>query len=150
MRLVVDSGGIVAALNEDEPDSARFADALAQATSAFITPLVIAETHYVLSSQGARDAADDLLRDVAAGFFELIQPTARDYAAAADLIQHYAGQMQRKRRKPGSLDLADAMNVVIAGRVGTNLILSTDQDYRSVRPLTGQPAFIVVPYDVTP
>jgi predicted nucleic acid-binding protein len=55
--------------------------------------------------------------------------------------------MHRKGRKPGSLDLADAMNVVIAGSHGTNLLVATDEDYRTVRPLTGHPGFLLVPRD---
>ncbi|MDR1187931.1 MAG: PIN domain-containing protein [Bifidobacteriaceae bacterium] len=147
MNMIADTGGIVAAINRDQPDSDRFRTALAEATTVFVTPLVLGEAHYVLSSSGSREAADDLLRDVAAGFFDLIQPTARDYATAADLIDKYAGQMHRKRRKPGSLDLADAMNVVAAARVGTNQILTTDQDYRAVKPLTNHPAFTLIPWD---
>jgi predicted nucleic acid-binding protein len=150
VRLIADTGGIVAAVNQDEPDSARFREALAGATAALVTPLVLGEAHHVLSTSGFRDAADDLLRDVAAGFFDLIEPAAPDYAAAADLIAKYAGQMRRKRRKPGSLDLADAMNVVMAARVGVDLILTTDQDYRVVKPLTSAPAFTLVPWDTPP
>jgi predicted nucleic acid-binding protein len=56
--------------------------------------------------------------------------------------------MQRKRRKPGSLDLADAMNVVVAAAKGTNLIVATDQDYRRVVPLSGHPAFALLPHDL--
>lgn len=55
--------------------------------------------------------------------------------------------MDRKRRKPGSLDLADAMNVVVAGSLGTNLVVATDQDYRVVEPLSGHGYFTILPAD---
>lgn len=57
--------------------------------------------------------------------------------------------MQRKRPKPGSLDLTEAMNVVAAGAKGTNLIVATDQGYRRVAPLSGHPAFVLLPHDGT-
>lgn len=49
--------------------------------------------------------------------------------------------------KPGSLDLADAMNIVTARRYGTNLLLATDQDYRVTQPLTGHHYFVLLPHD---
>lgn len=55
--------------------------------------------------------------------------------------------MERKRRKPGSLDLADAMNIVIASRYGINVLLATDQDYRITQPLSGHPYFVLLPHD---
>jgi predicted nucleic acid-binding protein len=73
-----------------------------------------------------------------------------DYEKAGQLIARYAGQMRRKRRKPGSLDLADAMNVVVAGDKGTNLLLTADADYRVVAPLTAHAAFLLLPADLAP
>lgn len=55
--------------------------------------------------------------------------------------------MERKRRKPRSLDLADAMNIVIASRYRTNILLATDQDYRVTQPLTGHQYFVLLPHD---
>lgn len=68
-------------------------------------------------------------------------------SAAAALIKRYEGRMERKRRKPGSLDLADAMNFVVAERYATNLLLATDQDYRVTTPLSGHHYFVILPDD---
>lgn len=54
---------------------------------------------------------------------------SREARSATALIRCYGGKMERKRRKPGSLYLADAMNIVTANRYGTNILLATDQDY---------------------
>ena len=112
-----------------------------------ITPLVTAEVHYLLSAAGQRDAAHDFLADVAAGFYELAAPSTADYASAAGLIKRYEGRMERKRRKPGSLDLTDAMNIVIANRYATNLELATDADYRVTTPLRGHQYFVILQHD---
>lgn len=147
MRLVADTGGIVAAMNSAEPDHARFRSVLESASVAVITPFVITEVHYLLGSAGEHEAAQDFLEDLTGGFYELVTPTAEDYAQAGALIGKYSGKMERKRRKPGSLDLADAMNIVTAQRYGTNLLLATDQDYRITQPLTGHHYFALLPYD---
>lgn len=147
MRLIADTGGIVAAMNTAEPDHDRFRAALESASMAIVSPLVIAEVHYLLSSAGLHDAARDFLEDVAGGFYELAVPAAEDYTTAAALIKRYEGKMERKRRKPGSLDLADAMNVVMAKRYATNLVLATDKDYRVAAPLSGHSYFLILPQD---
>ncbi|HMR48601.1 MAG TPA: PIN domain-containing protein [Arachnia sp.] len=147
MRVVADTGGIVAAMNTAEPRHAEFLATLESAATVFVTPMVITEVHHLLTAAGLGSAADDFLGDVEAGFYELVNPTPADLARASELVQRYRGSMQRKRRKPGSLDLADALNVVVAAVKGTNLIVATDQDYRGVSPLSGHPAFVLLPWD---
>ncbi|MDR1449502.1 MAG: PIN domain-containing protein [Propionibacteriaceae bacterium] len=147
MRLLADSGGIIAALNEAEPGHVAFREVLEAGAAVYITPLVVTEVHHVLVSYGLRSAADDFLGDVAGGFYELFNPVAADYSAARELAAQYQGLVARKRRKRDSLDLADAMNVVAAGRLETNLLVATDQDYRTVRPLSRHPAFVLLPLD---
>lgn len=150
MRVIADTGGIVAAINEAEPDHAEFRAALESASAAYVTPLVVTEVHHVLTSANLPEAADDFIDDIEGGFFELVNPSPADLSRASELVQRYRGSMQRKRRKPGSLDLTDAMNVVLAATQGTNLLVATDQDYRAVVPLSGHPAFVLLPYDSPP
>lgn len=148
MRVVADTGGIVAAINAAEPGHADYLAILESASTVFVTSLVVTEVHHVLTAAGLETVADDFLGDVVDGFYELVNPSPADLAKASELVRRYRGSMQRKRRKPGSLDLADAMNVVVAGAKGTNLIVATDQDYRRVTPLSGHPAFVLLPQDL--
>jgi predicted nucleic acid-binding protein len=134
-------------MDRAEPDHARFLGVVNSAPKVYVTPLVVAETHFILSSGGERDAAAAFLTAVSDGLFQLANPTRADYGRANALVAQYQGTMGRKRRKPGSLDLADAMNVVVAAQLGTNLILATDQDYRAVRPLSRHTAFKLLPWD---
>jgi predicted nucleic acid-binding protein len=147
VRIVADTSGIVAALNSAEPRHQDFRDAVNSAVAVYLTPIVVAETHHVLTSGGAGRAASGFLAAIRDGRYTLTEPTRSEYGLADDLIQRYRGQMRRKRVKPGSLDLADAMNVVMAARLNTDLILTMDQDYRAVRPLSPHPAFRLVPWD---
>jgi predicted nucleic acid-binding protein len=147
VKLVADTGGIVAAMNSAEPDHELYRAALESAATAVISPLVVAEVHYLLSTIGAHGAANDFLEDLAGGFYELAAIAAEDYAVAAALIKRYEGRTERKRRKPGSLDLVDAVNIVLAHRHSTNLILATDQDYRVTTPVSGHHYFVLLPMD---
>jgi len=147
VRLIADTGGIVAAMNAAEPEHESFRATLESASMAVVTPLVVAEVHCVLSSAGAHEAANDFLEDLAGGFYELAAVLGENYAVAAALIKRFEGRLERKRRKPGSLDLADAMNIVVAKRYGTNLMLATDQDYRVATPLSGHHYFVILPQD---
>lgn len=148
MRLIADTSGILAAIDTADPRHEACHAALTQAAVAVITPLVIAEVHYLLCRRGHTEAATDFLTDVASGFYRLTDPTPEDYHAAGELIVKYDGQMRRERRQPGSLDLADAMNVVAGRRWNVHVILTLDADYRSVRPLSSHPAFVLAPCDL--
>lgn len=53
--------------------------------------------------------------------------------------------MKRKRRKSASLDPADAVNVDLAQRHATDLLLAVDRGHRRVAPPTGHPYFRVPP-----
>lgn len=52
MRVVADTGGIVAAINAAEPAHAEFLEVLESASTVFVTPLVVTEVHHVLTSAG--------------------------------------------------------------------------------------------------
>ncbi|MDR2373858.1 MAG: PIN domain-containing protein [Bifidobacteriaceae bacterium] len=148
MRLVVDTSGVLAALDAAAPAHQAFHEALTGAAAAAITPITVAEVHYLLTSRRAYQTANDFLEDIASGFYDLMSPTAKDYARAAALIAQYSGQIRRKKAKAGSIDLADAMNVIAAARVQTNCVLTADADYRLVRPLSAHAAFTLVPVDL--
>ncbi|MDR2380542.1 MAG: hypothetical protein LBE08_05105 [Bifidobacteriaceae bacterium] len=61
--------------------------------------------------------------------------------------QLYWGSLSRRRTKPGTIDLADAMNVIVAARQETNIIIAADLDYRFIAPLSGHAAFRLLPAD---
>jgi len=147
VRLVADTSAIVAAIIRSEPRHTECWGLLDQATHAFIAPHVTAEVFYLLSAVGHHGAALDFLTDVADGFYELVNPEAADYVVARELVARHGGQLKRKRPKPGSLDLADAMNIVIAARQETTIIATLDQDYRQIEPLSGPKFFTLMPED---
>jgi predicted nucleic acid-binding protein len=147
VKILVDTGGVLNALDSDSPEHQAFYDVLTRARVAWITPITVAEVHYLLTSRRNYRTADAFLQDVASGFYELVNPTANDYEAARDLIAKYSGRIERKKAKAGSIDLARAINAVAAAKVDTNRILTTDADYRIIRPLSRHPAFTILPAD---
>ena len=147
MRMVVDTSAIIAAIVTTEPRHRECRRVLTDATRAFVTPHVTTEVFYLLTAAGHARAAASFLDDVAAGFYELVNPDRADYQAAGEVIARHEGLLQRKKPKAGGLDLADAMNVVAAAKVETTILATLDQDYRRIQPLSGPRFFSLVPDD---
>jgi predicted nucleic acid-binding protein len=147
MRLIADTSAIIAAIVTTEPRHEECHQVLAAATQAWITPHVATEVFHLLIAAGHDEAGEVFLTDIADGFFDLVSFRAQDYADARHLINRYRGTVRRRRPKAGSIDLADAMNVVAAARCGTTVIATLDQDYRGIRPLAGAAYFILLPDD---
>ncbi|MDR2378487.1 MAG: PIN domain-containing protein, partial [Bifidobacteriaceae bacterium] len=89
-------------------------DVLTGARTVFVTEAVVTEVHHVASSAGQSQAPNAFLEAIAEDFYELVPISRADHALAAELIRRHQGQTRRKKRKPGSLDTADAMNVIAA------------------------------------
>ncbi|MDR1185986.1 MAG: PIN domain-containing protein [Bifidobacteriaceae bacterium] len=150
MRIVADTSGIVAAVVSAEPTHAECRRVLEDATEVFISPCVATETCYLLRAGGHDRAVAGFLANLAQGFYEIVPLAAGDCAPVAALMETYRDALRRKRPKPGTIDLADAHNVVIADRRHTTSLLTLDQDYRFVRPLSGMPFFTLLPEDLGP
>jgi predicted nucleic acid-binding protein len=86
MRVVADTGGIVAAINEADPEHAAYRAALDSAVVAYVTALVVTEVHHVLTAAGLAHAAGDFVADVVGGFYELVTPSVDDFARAQALV----------------------------------------------------------------
>ncbi len=91
-----------------------------------------------MSSRIGGVAALRFLEDVALGAYRLAPFDEDDVTSALTVMWRYADMR---------LGLADASNVVIAARVGTERILTLDErHFRAVRPLQGG-AFTILPAD---
>jgi predicted nucleic acid-binding protein len=102
----------------------------------------------LLRAGGHEQAVSGFLSNLAEEFYEIVPLTAHDAEQVDALMTVYRDRFSRKRPKPGTLDLADAHNVIIAARIGTTSLLTLDQDYRSVCPLAGLPYFTLLPDDL--
>jgi predicted nucleic acid-binding protein len=141
--VVADTSGLLAALDDSHPQRAAAKAALDEAGALIVSPLLLAELDHVgarvLGTAATWDAIDDLARWAKAGrvLFPEITPAVLD--AAQSLRRRYSGLR---------LDLADAVNVVVAAQFRTNAVLTLDfRDYRAITPLSAHEAFVILPVD---
>ncbi|UQI46060.1 PIN domain-containing protein [Streptomyces sp. HU2014] len=120
--------------------------ALATISHLVISPLVLAELDYLITSRkGARaaiTAARFIETNTATRRFE-VPPVGPHLSAAIAVAQGYTDADGGK-----GIGLADAMNVALAAVYATDLIFTTDRHFRMVRPLTGHPSFRLLPDDL--
>ncbi|WP_406351750.1 PIN domain-containing protein [Streptomyces sp. NBC_00658] len=120
--------------------------ALSDISHLVISPLVLAELDYLLTSRyGARTAltaARFIERNTATRRFE-VPAVAPHLSAAIAVAEGYADADGGK-----GIGLTDAMNVALAAAHGTDALFTTDRHFRMVRPLTGHSAFRLLPDDM--
>lgn len=142
MTLILDSSGLLAAVNSDQRMHRAAREALehAEAEPRIISPFVLAELDYMILTRYGRSEEALLLGEIERGAYRLEAFSASDVASATGVIERYAGF--------GDLGLADASNVVLAERYGARDILTLDErHFRAVRGLGGHP-FRLLPADL--
>jgi predicted nucleic acid-binding protein len=142
--VIADTSGIIAAYDDDEPESVRCRTVLAEAPLLVVSALVLAEIDHVATRLAGRAAARHILADIQywtrAGRFAIPTITADVLAAA---------EQTRDRHAAVDLDLADAVNTALAFEYRTATILTLDRrDFRAVTPLTPHKAFTLLPDDL--
>ncbi|WP_431967023.1 PIN domain-containing protein [Nocardia sp. bgisy134] len=136
---IADTSAIIAAYDRAAELQDRAREFLATSV-AVVSPLVLDEIDHLLIARFGKDrriadlVLDDLLTSAEEGAV-LVPPIDHDDLRASQQIM---GQYRGLR-----LDLADAVNVVLAERYLTNDILTLDEkDFRAIRPLTpAHPSF---------
>jgi uncharacterized protein len=141
--VVADTSGIVAAYDGNSPDADKCADALSRAALLVLSPLVLAELDHVATREFGRPAAlsiiDEIRRWAAVGRLVVADLPAGALDIAQGLRSRYADL---------DLDLADAVNVVLAEQYRTDAVLTLDRrDFRALRPLSGYLVFRLLPDD---
>ncbi|WP_233213571.1 PIN domain-containing protein [Mycobacterium hubeiense] len=131
--LIGDTSALIAAYDRAAELHDRARDFLATSV-AVISPLVLDEIDHLLIARFGKDrriadlVLDDLLASAEEGAVIVPAVDLDDLRVAQKIIEQYRGLR---------LDLADAVNVVLAERYLTNDILTLDEkDFRAIRPLT--------------
>jgi uncharacterized protein len=137
--ILLDTSGLLAAIDAAQPLHARAAAALREHHSPLLlSPFVLAELDYLLGRRVGRRAQQALLREVAAGVYQLEPFGEADVARAVAVIERYEDL---------DIGLADASIVVLADRSGCSDLLSLDErHFRAVRGAGGRP-FRLLPAD---
>ena len=138
-RLILDTGPLLAPARSTDPLSRRVAALLRSETQQPILPApVAAELDYMLTARRGPQGNAALLRDLAAGRFEVANLELADYATINWLNERYYAL---------GAGLTDLSLVVVAARYRTTRLLTFDQrHFRALRPLQGG-AFVLVPFD---
>ena len=117
--IVIDTSGLLAALDASEPEHEPALAALAAALPPLLlSPFVLAELDYLLTTRRGEAVALELLADVARGAYRLEPFGSADVAAAIGVIERHSGL---------GLGLADASMVVLAERAGIRDVLTLDE-----------------------
>lgn len=137
--IVLDTSGLLAALDAGQRRHRQARAALAADPGPLLlSPFVLAELDHLLLTRVGVKAEAALLREVAAGAYDLVAFDADDVAAAATLVERYQALQ---------VGVADASVAVIAARSKTTRLLTLDErHFRSIRPLWGE-AFTLLPAD---
>lgn len=137
--ILIDSSALLAAIDAGQREHAAAAAALAAAQPPLVlSPFVLAELDYFLSTRISSEAELELLEDVARGAYQLETFGRDDVASAKEIVAKYRGI---------GLGLADASIVVLADRHNVSDVLTLDErHFRTVRRRNGQP-FRILPAD---
>ncbi|MDO8678512.1 MAG: PIN domain-containing protein [Acidobacteriota bacterium] len=137
--IVLDTGGLYAALDANERLHSRAAAALvASRPPRILSPLVLAELDYLIGTRVGHAAQIALVHEVHRGAYQLEPFAADDVALCGRIMEKYADL---------AVGLADASVVVLADRHRTLDLLCTDErHFRTLRGAGGKP-FRLLPMD---
>ena len=137
--ILLDASGLLAAIDAAQPSHAAAVRALRSAVPPrCVSPFVLAELDYLVSTRVSREVARRLLVEVAGGAYQLEPFTSADVKRAIEIMDKF-----------GDLDIgiADASVVVIAERYGVRDVLTLDErHFRALRDGAGRP-FRILPAD---
>lgn len=137
--IVLDTGGLYAALDANEALHGRSVAALAvSAPPRLLSPFVLAELDYLVATRVGHHAQLALIDEVTRGAYRLEGFSSEDVAQARRIMERYADLR---------VGLTDASVVVLAHRHRTVDLLCTDErHFRALRGPAGR-AFRLLPID---
>jgi uncharacterized protein len=127
VTLVLDSSGLLAAIDDRQEDHVAAREVFASARRPFLlSPFVLAELDYMILTRMGQWQESALLGEVARGAYRLEPFSTEDVAEAVSVIERYPDL---------EVGLADASVVVLANRYDTLDVLTLDE--RRFRVLRG-------------
>ena len=128
--MIVDTSALLAFFDTDEPDHVAVSSVFEAATEPLlVSPYVVAELDYLVASRLGVPAELAVLRELTGGAWDLPAIDVEELVKACAVIERYADQ---------NIGVADASNVILAGRYRTRTIVTLDHRHFDVlRPLSG-------------
>ncbi|WP_432930444.1 type II toxin-antitoxin system VapC family toxin [Microbispora sp. CA-135349] len=146
MIVIADTSGIIAASDRNAAESADCQSILREAGTVVISPLVLAEVDHLAKVRFGSAARVQIIAFILSNARRLrfrVPEVSTEVLEAACAVRNRYASMDL------DLDLADAVNVVLAAEFRTDAVLTLDRrDFRAVRPLTPHKAFRLLPDDM--
>jgi uncharacterized protein len=139
VAIAIDTSVVYALMDRGDADHIAVSEWIDNVTDELVTtPLAVAEMDHLLTRVGGTRAAAALRRDLKAGTYGVEWwPTAM--AESVEVAD---------RHESMGLRLVDSSLVALAARLSTTRIATLDErHFRVLEPLTGEPAFILLPAD---
>lgn len=139
MTLVLDSNGLLAAIDDRQEDHVAAREALSSARGPFLlSPFVLAGLEYMILTRMGRRQEVALLGEVGRGVYQLEPFSPADVAEAVAVIERFPEL---------EVGLADASVVVLANRHGTRDVLTLDERHFRVLKRPRDLPFRLLPAD---
>lgn len=137
--IVLDTGGLYAALDANERLHGRAVAAIATARPPrLLSPFVLAELDYLIATRVGHDAQLALIDEVTRGVYQLAPFSTDELAETRRLMERYADLQ---------IGLADASVVVLAhAHKAIDLLCTDERHFRALRGPGGRP-FRLLPKD---
>jgi hypothetical protein len=136
--ILLDTSGLLAAVDERQRWHVQAAASLSAASAPLLlSPFVLAELDYLLSTRVGQDARMSLLGEVERGAYALEPMSSADISRARAVIDRHSDL---------EISLADASIVVLAERHAVREVLTLDQRHFRVLP-AGRKPFRILPAD---
>jgi uncharacterized protein len=136
--ILADTSGIFAALDRSQRSHEAARTVVETGEALILSPFVLAELDYLLSSRISVSASIELLRDVEVGSYELAPFPSGAVGEARLIVERYEDL---------GIGLADASIVVLADHYDCNRVLTLDERHFRVLRTTAGAAFTLLPAD---
>ncbi|MFD3730337.1 PIN domain-containing protein [Streptomyces sp. NPDC058632] len=144
--LIGDTNALYRLFTPKDPRHSAHREALARTGHLVVSPMVLSELDCLLTARigahAAMNALDFIAAQAEARRFEIPDTTPHLRSAMA-VMRGYADA-----DGGAGVGLVDAMNVALAAAFRTTDLFTTDSHFRMMRPLTGEPAFRLLPDDL--
>lgn len=138
--IIADTSAILATIDPDSAEHKACVDILPLLRRPMlVSPMVVAEIDYLLTTRFGVSTANRFLADVARGAWDLVRAYPDDIDDVITLNTRYQAL---------KLGATDCLNIVLAANHGTTKLFTLDhRHYRAVAPLHGADAFTLLPAD---
>ena len=133
--MIVDTSALLAYFDQAEAQHPAVSAVIDAADQCVVSPYVLAELDYLVTSRYGREAELAILQELLEGDWELASLSADDLAETRDVLARY----------DETIGLADASNLALARRYRDQTIATLDRRHFSYIHASGLPPLTIMP-----